>query len=409
MNKFKRYCPIPFFSVELNSNEHAKLCCNSGHRYTMDGDLKHFWHSDKMKDIRKNMLDDKYYDDCQLCYQREELFNDSKRLDELVRQGKYYKTPLAFPTFLQLNLSNICNLKCIMCSPKYSTKWNEDVDKLKGMRKNLVKESASKLSTEVLKRTIKDFIETRSFAEKTVEIYGGEPFLSKEFWKIISEIPYKKLRNVIFRCNTNGTILNKPIMDGLKKFKKAMINFSIDGIGDVFEFQRFPANWEKVKKNILYMKEFDKRFRFKFKCDLYFTLTSFSGIGLKEFLDFCKKHDFEYYINIADNEPLIDVKDRKIVRDSREDLNEWEEPEYFGAKGFTHPSMLPEVVKEQILSEVESMLSHANYIKVKNSFSDTKVFNVKMLNQFPNYCELLKQVRGLDFLKMLEERYNYAY
>ena len=69
---------------------------------------------------------------------------------------------------------------------------------------------------------------------------GEEPFLSKEFWRIIDNTPYQQLRNVRFKCNTNGSVLNDAIITNLKKFKKIIINLSIDGIKDIFEYQRFP-------------------------------------------------------------------------------------------------------------------------------------------------------------------------
>lgn len=403
MSRPKHYCPIPFFSIELYDDHVAKLCCNSGRRFYFEKDLKDFWHSDAIESVREKMINDEWNSDCQLCYDREDLFNHSKRVDEIKQMGNHHlKKPLAMPTHLQLNLSNICNLKCIMCAPKYSTKWNEDVESLGKLRGNLYVEPVKKISERVLTTTIRDFINTRSFAEKTIEIYGGEPFLSKEFWRIIDNVPYQKLRNVRFKCNTNGTIMNDAIMKNLKKFKKNLINMSIDGVGEIFEFQRFPAKWEKVEKNMNILKKYGDKYRFKFTVDLYYTLSSFNAIGLSEFIDYCNEKGWRYYINVADNEPLPDdVPFLKRKTNSR--------VQEYGGKGFTHPCMLPQEVKEKILNEVEGKVDDIYWKKIKNSFFDTKGFSLEKLNNFKNYCDLIKEVRGLDFLEMLKRRYNYEY
>ena len=417
MNKTKHYCPVPFNSIELWDDHTAKLCCNSGRRFEFEKDLKDFWHGPEMGYVRFKMENDIFMEDCKLCYDREKLFNDSKRLDEIKQSGNNHLTkPLAMPTHLQINLTNVCNLKCVMCSPKYSTKWNEDVDTLGKMRLNLVKQPVKKISEDVLKKTIRDFVSTRSFAEKTIEVYGGEPFLSKEFWRIIDNTPYQQLRNVRFKCNTNGTVLNDAIITNLKKFKKIIINLSIDGIKDIFEYQRFPAKWEKVEKNIKLLKKYGDKFRFKFTVDIYFTLTSFSAVGLSEFLDYCNEHDWRYYLNVADNEPIDDTwKNAKLpmTQDGGKKRLPQEVstclPLYNGGKGYTHPCMLPEEVKKKILNEVDGKIEGAYSKKLKNTFYDTQGFSKELLGGFKDYCNLMKEVRGLDFLEILKKRYNYEY
>ena len=71
--------------------------------------------------------------------------------------------------------------------------------------------------------------------------------------------------------------------------------------------------------------------------------------------------------------------------------------------------MLPQEVKEKILNEVEDKVDDTYWKKIKNSFFDTKGFSLEKLNNFKNYCDLIKEVRGLDFLEMLKRRYNYEY
>ena len=123
---------------------------------------------------------------------------------------------------------------------------------------------------------------------------------------------------------------------------------------------------------------------------------------MSEFIDYCKEKGWRYYINVADNEPLPDdVPFLKRKTNSR--------VQEYGGKGFTHPCMLPQEVKEKILNEVEGKVDDTYWKKIKNSFFDTKGFSLEKLNNFKNYCDLIKEVRGLDFLEMLKRRYNYEY
>ena len=71
--------------------------------------------------------------------------------------------------------------------------------------------------------------------------------------------------------------------------------------------------------------------------------------------------------------------------------------------------MLPEEVKEKILNEVDGKIEGAYSKKLKNTFYDTQGFSKELLGGFKDYCNLMKEVRGLDFLQILKKRYNYEY
>jgi hypothetical protein len=97
--------------------------------------LTEVWNSDYMKTIRLQMLDNKIPASCTKCFKEESSGITSKRqwetvvwkerldLDSIVANTQADGTlPVSIPYF-DLRLGNLCQLKCIMCSPHDSSSW----------------------------------------------------------------------------------------------------------------------------------------------------------------------------------------------------------------------------------------------------------------------------------------------
>jgi len=390
MNK---YCPIPFFSLDINSATTSKLCCISNDRHSIEEqNILSYWHSAKMNKVRTNMLNGTGEEhDCSSCFYKEKEIGVSKRLDE-IKKNPHFRKPLSFPSHLQLKINNVCNLKCIMCSPQYSSKWNEDVDKFVSMRPGLVSTTFEEIDKNYLKKILFLFIHNKTIMPKQLELYGGEPMLAKDFWHLVQGFDMKILRNIIFRANINGTILTEEQIKTLWKFEKNILNISVDGIEDVFEFVRYPAKWNVVNKNINRLREEKKKKPSKFVLNMFFTLSSFSAVGLNDFLDYCNDNQLEYYINVADTEPTPTPKNEneKII---------------FNEKGFSHPAMLPDKVKEIILTSIKSKVNRQNFHTIEKSLYYKNIVKEKKEN-FSQYCNLINQHRHKNFAEILYQKYN---
>ena len=63
-------------------------------------------------------------------------------------------------------------------------------------------------------------------------------------------------KNIDIHYNTNGTQLPpQEIFDLWSCFKHVEVAFSIDDVGEPFEYQRHPANWREVNTNLIKFKE----------------------------------------------------------------------------------------------------------------------------------------------------------
>lgn len=129
---------------------------------------------------------------------------------------------------------DVCNLKCVICGPGSSSAWKEELKIPIIERKQTVNYSWRDLDLTTL---------------KFVHFNGGEPLLSKEHIKFLQVIPIKSLVHINY--NTNGTILpSEELLRIWEQFKLVQIDFSIDDIGDRFEYQRYPAKWIELTKNL---------------------------------------------------------------------------------------------------------------------------------------------------------------
>lgn len=263
----KPWCVEPFATLESKVWGEWGLCCRSkaiGYKNKNMSPLEHF-NSEEMKRIRKDMSNHNITDEikhlCSKCILHEKNGVSSRRLGmkhvpipEMEPDGsiKNYK----FRTLEIKFFGNLCNLKCRMCGPLYSSSiaaekkksgewdgpvhhdtWEEYGD---GERYKFFKDMA-----EVLPNTLE------------VKFTGGEPMMNRsilEFveWMVMSGLSEKLQLRVI----TNGTVINEDFLNYTKHFKHFHVNMSVDGVFDVDEYQRIGTDFEKIDTNIGVFKKY---------------------------------------------------------------------------------------------------------------------------------------------------------
>jgi MoaA/NifB/PqqE/SkfB family radical SAM enzyme len=84
-----------------------------------------------------------------------------------------------------------------------------------------------------------------------IEFTGGEPFMIREHFDLLQGLVDRGLAGQIeIHYNTNGTQWPDQAEAIWKHFKTVEIAFSIDDVGDRFEYQRSNAVWSEVCDNI---------------------------------------------------------------------------------------------------------------------------------------------------------------
>ena len=146
------------------------------------------------------------------------------------------------PLHLELYPSNICNLKCRICGPYNSSRWISEAKETLGITEkvynNLTPENMDLFS---------DWLPNL----KELNVVGGEPLLLREYKQLLDlAIEGNYSKNIALFTTTNGTIYSEELVGLLQHFKKVHLTFSIDDIGQRFEYQRKGATWQPVIDNI---------------------------------------------------------------------------------------------------------------------------------------------------------------
>lgn len=182
---------------------------------------------------------------CIRCIDSESAGNTSRRLQII---DFYKNNNIEFENTVKLknldfNCQTVCNLKCIMCGSAFSSSWREDEEKLGMSEIRPIRQRFSKNNS---------LINTADFsALRRVHFNGGEPFMSNDHIQVMQKIiEHGQAHECEVSYNTNGTFFpNDKVIEMWKKFKLIKVYFSIDAIGDQFEYIRFPGNWHTVQEN----------------------------------------------------------------------------------------------------------------------------------------------------------------
>jgi len=271
----------------------------NGQEYLIQKDqYNDIWNSNELEEIRKRFLAGTQPRGCHRCWMEELSGKDSKRVRDNQKYQHLINEEVVFdnhkPRYLDLKLGNICNLKCRICSPQYSSKWiteQKRYDKIDGIQQNYERLDWPEKS-EQFWSTVESLIPDLEHLDFT----GGEPFLIEQHFDLLKKIidmGYSK--NISIHYNTNATQLP---MEALKNiwphFKYVDVHFSIDGIGSHFEYQRHPAKWQDALANMSVFKEYQSS---NFDLRICHTVDIFNVYYLPEFLDWARSFGIPVYLN----------------------------------------------------------------------------------------------------------------
>ena len=154
---------------------------------------------------------------------------------------------------LQVNLDFKCNMICRICRPGLSTKWDSKpklIEKLKEYDKDHYNDIGN---TKNYVSRIKTLLNNTNFDKlRRIRLSGGEPFLTKNLKWFLELLDEKiDLSKIIFTCNTNGSVFpDEQILKILKKFKRLIIDVSVDATEKLAESIRFGVKWRQIENNI---------------------------------------------------------------------------------------------------------------------------------------------------------------
>jgi MoaA/NifB/PqqE/SkfB family radical SAM enzyme len=85
-----------------------------------------------------------------------------------------------------------------------------------------------------------------------LDINGGEPSASKNYKHILANLP-SSIKSV--RLNTNCSMVLDELLDLHQRGVQVTVTVSLDGIGPVYEYVRWPIKWDKFYSNLMKYRE----------------------------------------------------------------------------------------------------------------------------------------------------------
>jgi hypothetical protein len=409
--KSKTLCPIPWMSQSLRANGDIRVCCQAQHGPTGgtliddDGnvynarwaDLKETRNSKMSKEIRRTMINGEWHPECIRCQTENDSGMRSRHIyenDIWIESGLYNWEELLSHTqedgtidvdaidcsFYDVRFGNLCNLKCRMCGPTDSNMWYEDQVKLWGSsykdshgRVNLVQNSKGKYVPE---NNVYDWHESNHYWEqmdanikqiRKLYIVGGEPLMIDRHYEFLQKCVDEGVANkIIVEYNSNLTNIPQRAWDVWKHFKRIQIGASIDGVGEINHYMRYPSHFNKIHENLVKLSNAEGNF----KVWIAATINVFNVLHFPEFMEW--------------------IILNKIPKVNDDDIRPIITPHPLHGPRFLNIRMLPVFAKDAVKAKYEmykprllDLIDQSNFTDNRKKASKREV--VKILDQYIDY------------------------
>ncbi len=278
----KILCKAPYTSLRLCLNGNIQVCCVNKEfllgKYP-EISIKDAWFGKKISQLRKCIADKDLSLGCAECNSQIEMNAFSSVKARLYNHLTINKN--GYPSLIEFELDNNCNLECIMCNPHTSSAI------LKNCHLNNISGSPYDLS---LLNEIEEFIPHLTHAN----FIGGEPFLISLYYSIIEKM-LSINPHIIFNISTNGTILNNNLKELLSR-GQFDIGISIDSIiKETYEKIRKNASFETTFENLNYFHSYCKTKKSYFS--VWVCPIKQNAYEIPDFVKYFEKRNIPVYFN----------------------------------------------------------------------------------------------------------------
>jgi len=332
--------------------------------------MQDFWHSDTMKNIRHELLNDQRPAMCERCFREEDSGVRSARQawnEKFMFDYEAVETPELNVQYIDIRLGNLCNLKCRMCNPYASNQW---VDEWHLVEQQLTDTEVKRLSSMNWPNDDAVAVNLLKLANTIDEIYltGGEPTLALSQYKLFDKLIELDLaKNITLKYNTNCTNLPKKLVDYWQHFKKIKINASVDAYGDLNRYIRYPTGWNLVEKNLAKFVEMSTQG--KIDLQVHCTVQMYNVLQLDKLFDYLESMDVtDIHLNILDHPDYLNV--RVLPADLKKLVSERLEP-------YLHIKRTQSLIDYMNAEDWNHMWD--NFVKYTDSLDKSRVENLSEL------------------------------
>ena len=274
-----------------------------------------FFYCDVMEKLRRDMkngeITDHVKDYCKRCLITEAQSGHSKRIAEMKKHKRTYRTGRFNSIKLKL-FGNFCNLKCVMCAPLQSSRWASEIiehgplviddhDLPEGATKDVASATAWPIrefdADQCMLSPFAEMDQEKFYKDmefiiprlKTLEFTGGEPLINSDILAFIKWIIERKWsKKLQLKFITNGTCFAKDLTF-LSEFKKVKFSISVDGVGAKDEYLRAGTKFDQLRENIQRYKKIKNLNVIGNTC-----ITALNIGYLDEIFEFCESADLPF-------------------------------------------------------------------------------------------------------------------
>ena len=305
--KNNHFCIQPFVNITAKSDGNYYPCCLAqksfgGYEKTS---VSEYYNSKFLKDLKKDLLNGKKLELCQSCQTQEEVhkrshrqeynkffkIKDKQNISYYEKIVKNYKIQdLEKPLLAELHITNLCNLKCLTCSEVASSQIHAENKKLG------ILENPDADYNKVVVHSMKALEEIIHPNLIQLNVRGGETFIVPQLKKLLKGVSPEKARNITLKIETNGTNTpDREWLDIFRKFKKLVVNISIDAYGEDNHYVRYPSQWSKILKTIQWFKSNDLMFT------INTVVSNLNIMNIDKLLRWIQKEELLCYVYVLHN------------------------------------------------------------------------------------------------------------
>jgi hypothetical protein len=267
--KSKFFCPAKWTELFLYLNHGTSNSCHHPIPHDIPLELlsnpavlHNTPHKLKMQQL---MMDGIRPDECHMCWHIEDA--DSDAMSDRMTKSQHWQDrisglevdPEYVPPFIEVVFDNYCNLTCSYCDSGQSSSWAAKIHKQPLHLTTDHRELYSKIH--IAPGTTKQpYLEawltwwpTIRDQVQVLKISGGEPLMSKNFWRFVEELGTAP--NLSIAINSNFSVdheLVKRFATYAPNFRKVTISASIDATDDIAEYARQGLDYQQFLHNVHY-------------------------------------------------------------------------------------------------------------------------------------------------------------
>ena len=254
------FCVAPWFSVHLSSQKKLAPCCEikktNEYEYNQ---LEEYFNSPGLNELRSDLLNGVKNKNCASCWRDEEYGRDSLRLISNRTVGKGTDTRL-MPQIenpkvsniksFDLTLGNLCNLKCVMCTPILSSQLLAEANINPALKARHDREYDQKEFDWPKGNDFVNWCDQHLPQAIHIKFTGGEPFIIPWIEQVIERIPDSQKEKCVLHFTSNLTVINPALFEYFGKFKEVWLSVSVEGTHDTHEYLRYSHTWQKLTNNL---------------------------------------------------------------------------------------------------------------------------------------------------------------